>query len=207
MFSILIGSMKLFLDSALVPYSTITVSRDDMKLLLSQLSIKYVTTDQNSPGWFLMRSFSITSSAADGMIEELFRDFKCRQLLSMMIEWLKANLNERPYIFKTMKEMKVLLAERSDRPRYINAMTKAELLRELSGRIGGSDTGNPVARRKLWKRLLGRVLKATFMPKLVGKGKEYAKVGHKLEQPLLLYAFWNTKRIRLRLFKSCVPDW
>jgi len=82
--------------------------------------------------------------------------------------------------------MKVLLAERGDRPRSMNAMTKAELLRELSGGIGGLDTGNPVARRELWKRLLGRVLKATFMPKLVGKGKEYAKVGHKLEQPLLL---------------------
>jgi len=107
--------------------------------------------------------------------------------ISIMLEWLRAPLNARPYVFMPKKDLLSLLYERGERSRSAyNAMNKDQLIQELSGEHANREGEGPVARKELWKRLIGRIIKATFMPKLVGKGKEYAKVGHKLEQPLLL---------------------
>ena len=68
------------LDTALVDYNKCKVDRRALHVLLSSLTVDYITTDQNSPGWFLLRSFAITSSAADGLIDELLKDFKRKKL-------------------------------------------------------------------------------------------------------------------------------
>ena len=289
------------LKTALIDFES---GSDDIKQLLNSLDVEFITTNQNSPGWFLLRSFAITSSAADGLIDELYQDFQRRQLPATLssnsqrifryfcknmghstnredtdsdsdrsdddssdsndsgreeekdegkeeekdeevsfdinaiarniaswnrgestatmvavledetamkrvnnqllsqyvremggnpkqaktsnkgdiLAWLKASHNVRPYVFMSNKDLKTLLAERGDRSKSYNGVTREALIRELTGGVDEQDGG---ARKELWKRLIGRILKATFMPKLVGKGKEYAKIGHKMETPLL----------------------
>ena len=247
-----------------------------------------MTTHQNSPEWFLLRTFSITSSAADGLIDELYKDYQCLRLpdtlssnakrifrylcdniggtlssdeeeevmenddasssngsshesthddvdgefdinavarnisswnrgkssdsmedllqdegairivdnnvlvqyvremggspkatkagnRGLILEWLKASPRARPYVFMTVKDMKELLVERGGRSRSsCNAMSKVELIRQLAGDL---DVGHPIERIELWKRLLGRVLKATLCLNLSGKEKSMPKSG------------------------------
>jgi hypothetical protein len=287
---------SVILSTAMVDLKEADVEQDDLLELISDLKIDHVTTNQNSPGWFLMRSFSITSSAADILLQELLKDFKLRKLqnsiattakivfdfifknvpelatddsenesdsessesidtsndstesdderefnindidanmsswnkggsilhmmaalddgvvnqqlsnnllgdyvirmggicktkaanLSNIKAWLQSSVKRRPLLFLMKDDLVALALQKfGGAPSSYNKFTKEVLMDKLVGDSNGPDIQSQEGCRELWKRLIGCVLKSTFMLKLSGKGKEYAKVGHRNEEPLL----------------------
>lgn len=293
------------IETALVDFEDADGEKEKFRQLLSNLSIDWVTTDQNSPGWFLMRSFSITSSAADIVLQELYKDFKLRKLhasittaanfvfnfiytnvppieqddestnsdvdsesetndsssdsadsssdetdekefdindldrnisswnqgggitdmmealvgaehVSMAVlsgylsrmggtaktrtkcveaikEWLQSSVKKRPLLFLTKPQLIEMLAEKQGgSASSYNRFSKPVLIEKLMGNDNEMNSESQLQLKELWKRLVACVLKSTCMPKLTGKGKEYAKLGHKNEE-LLLKALLNCR--------------
>ena len=56
------------------------MNRDGLYVLFSNLAVEFITTDENSPGWFLLRSFAITPSAADRIFDHLYQEAQSRML-------------------------------------------------------------------------------------------------------------------------------
>lgn len=54
---------------------TLHTTDEEIRLKLSCLPIRMLTTDQNSQGWFLLRSFSFTSSTVDSIVEVAHKYF------------------------------------------------------------------------------------------------------------------------------------
>jgi hypothetical protein len=263
-----------------------------LREVLSSLAVDYITTAQNSPEWFLMRSFSITSSTADTVLQELYNDFKIRKLHASIIhsanavfsviyknfqqielnddsdddnaesvtsfsstdssdstqderefdiyninqnmlswndggsidaminaledassistttlveyvsrmggnikarnncldaikEWLRSSVLKRPLLFLTKTQLISLLVEKKGgtASSYMK-FGKPELINKLIDNENAANSEDPKS-KDLWQRLVGCVIKSTCLPKLTGKGKEYSKVGHKNEEPLL----------------------
>ena len=80
-------SVDSILNTALVNFAESTTKRQALHVLLSNLSVDYITTDQNSAGWFLLRSFAITSSAADSIFDELYEEACCRRLADPLFSY------------------------------------------------------------------------------------------------------------------------
>jgi len=78
-------SVDSLLNTALVNSAESNANRQGLHVLLSNLPVDFITTDQNSPGWFLLRSFAITSSAADSILDELCEEAKCRRLADPLL--------------------------------------------------------------------------------------------------------------------------
>lgn len=291
-------ALNIILSTALVNDPDSVALMVDLKQLISSRPVLNVTTDQNTPGWFLMRSFSITSSTADLMLRQLYIEYNSRKLRSTMIDssftvfnfvyhnvlvfsdaddesrssesaesssdensesseeeippsfnfdnidfnisswnangsiedmvdalgdpnfvtqkfnsgvlksyadrmgitsktkatmtkdiksWLEVSTAKRPLLFLQKTALAEMVAQKEGRELSVCAkMNREQLIDRIIGKPADlANHSNEENHKELWQRLLGCVLKSTFMHKLTGKGKQYANIGHRNEEPLL----------------------
>jgi hypothetical protein len=93
------------------------------------------------------------------------------------IQWLKCDPHERPLTFNTVTELRKKCCDKFSRPskEFAGIKEASTLIDMLLGRADENPTLVSVAGESLDFRLLGEIMKSTFMGKLTGKRKEYCK--------------------------------
>jgi len=103
------------------------------------------------------------------------------KLQSVMETYLTANNDERQYCLLNSSQLSALVKQRGIKNSKGYLSTNEKRVEALVKDDKNGNDEDDHTERRIWKTPMLAVLKSTFMPALVGKGKEYCKRGKHLE--------------------------